>query len=221
MKMKTPLTKDRLRTHFAYHFWKYLLAIAASIFGWNLLYTTTAYRSPENLRIDLYIQNSAVSEESAAAFIAPIWESAVPDMETVSTVMLTSAQDYYSNMQLSVYIMAGEGDIYMLSSSDFKSYASQGVFMDLQPMIDDGRLNVDGIDLAAGFVALVNDEGVPVGEKALYGIPAASLSGLQTGLGLDPRDMVLGVTTYNGNEENVIKFLNGLIVAGRADTSAP
>ena len=52
MKIKTPLTKQRLRTHFTYHLWKYLLAAALTVFCVNLLYTTTAYRSPENLRIE-------------------------------------------------------------------------------------------------------------------------------------------------------------------------
>ena len=47
MKIKTPLTKQRLRTHFTYHLWKYLLAAALTVFCVNLLYTTTAYRSPE------------------------------------------------------------------------------------------------------------------------------------------------------------------------------
>ena len=41
MKIKTPLTKQRLRTHFTYHLWKYLLAAALTVFCVNLLYTTT------------------------------------------------------------------------------------------------------------------------------------------------------------------------------------
>ena len=86
MKIKTPITKDRLRTHFAYNFWKYLIAIIGSIFAWNLIYTTTAYRSPQDKRVDLYIQSSYVSEDSAKKFIDPIWKASVPDMETVSSV---------------------------------------------------------------------------------------------------------------------------------------
>ena len=216
MKIKTPITKARLRTHFTYHFWKYLLAILASVFAWNLLYTTTAYRAPEDKRIDLYIQSATATEERAAAFLAPLWHTVVPDMETVSTVFLTgTSQDYYTSMQLSVYIMAGEGDIYMLSPDDFKSFAAQGAFLDLAPFIAEGRINVEGLDLSAGYVALVNDDGVAVGDKVLFGIPATLLNGFQAGMGLENSNLIIGVTTFNGNEENVIKFLDALIQAGR------
>ena len=214
MKIKTPITKERLRTHFTYHFWKYLLVIAASVFGWNILYTTTAYRSPENLRIDLYIQSAGVTEQSAAAFVEPIWKDTVPEMESVSSVLLANAQDYYSSMQLSVYMMAGEGDIYLLSPNDFKSFAAQGVFVDLEPIIEDGRLDVGDIDLAAGYIAQVDSDGIPIEEKKLYGIPASTLTGLQTGMGLE-RDLMISVTTFNGNDDNVIAFLNAFIEAGR------
>ena len=218
MKIKTPLDGASQKTHFAYHFWIYILIIAASVFGWNLLYTMTAYRSPENKRIDLYIQSNTVSQESAEAFLKPIWESTVPEMEAVDSVILASnAQDYYSSMQLTVYIMAQEGDIYLMNSADFKTYASQGVFIDLQPYIDAGRIDVSDIDLSAGFVAPLDEEGLPESERRLFGIPIYSLYGYADGLGLDNRDMILGVTAFSGNEENVIAFLNGFLAAGRGE----
>lgn len=217
MKIKTAITRKKIRTHITYNFWKYILVIAAAIFGWDLLYSMTAYKSPEDKRIDLYIQSPLVTEQRAEAFFQPIWEERVPDMEVVDAIMLTSStQDYYGSMQLTVYIMAQEGDIYMLSSSDFKSFASQGVFLDLQPAIDAGKLHVGDMDLSAGYVALIDDNGLPTGERQLFGIPAASLGGLAEGLGLDTRDLIISVTAFNGNEDNVIAFLDGLIAAGRA-----
>ena len=216
MKIKTPINRKKIRTHITYNFWKYIMVIAAAVFGWDLLYSMTAYKSPEDKRIDLYIQSPLVTEQRVEAFFQPIWEERVPDMEVVDAVMLTSStQDYYGSMQLTVYIMAQEGDIYMLSSSDFKSFASQGVFLDLQPAIDEGKLHTEGLDLSAGYVALIDDNGLPTGERQLFGIPAASLGGLAEGLGLDTRDMVLSVTAFSGNEENVIRFLDGLIAAGK------
>ena len=221
MRIKTPITKARLRNHIAYHWWMYLLAVAASVFGWNLLYSATAYRSPQNLRVDVYIQGARATEDQVNAFLKPVWEAYVPEMETVSSVLLTtSSQDYYGNMQLTVYIMANEGDIYLLSSNDFKSFASQGVFLDLQPFIDSGQLNAEGLDLSAGYVALVDDEGIAASERTLFGIPAHQLPGLQTGMGVDCQNTVLCVTAFNENEENVIRFLDGLLAAGRMENTA-
>ena len=219
MKIKTPLTKQRLRTHLNYHFWKYLLAAALTVFCVNILYTTTAYRSPENLRVDIYLQSSTATQEKADAFMKDVWKRAVPDMETVSTILLTagSTDDYYSNMQLSVYLMAGEGDLYALSTEDFKRFAAQGVFMDLTPFVESGTLNVEGIDLSSGYVTLLDDDGNPTETNALFGIPLYTLYGYMDGMGLDNRDLVIGVTTFNNNEENVIAFLNELIQSGRGD----
>ena len=218
MKISTPITRAKLRTHITYYFWAYLLILAGSVFGWNLLYTVTAYKSPEDKRIDIYMQSPYVSTEAAQAFVKPVWDACVPDIETVETLMLSGdTQDYYSGMQLTVYLMSQEGDLYLLTSSTFKSYASQGFFLDLSPFVEDGRLHVEGIDLSAGYVALTDDNGLPTGERKLFGIPLYSLYGYMDGMGLDNRDMILGVTVFNGNEENVIRFLDGFLQAGRGD----
>lgn len=222
MKIKTPLEKKRLRTHFAYNSWKYLTVVLASIFGWNLIYTMTAYRSPEHLRVDLYIQSATADNETVDAFLKPVWDECIPDMETVSAVLLTTStsEDAYATMQLSVYIMAGEGDIYILSTEDFKNYASQGAFIDLTTYVENGMLNLDGIDVSAGYVATVDDEGVPTGEKQFFGIPAYTLDGFKSGMNVNNNDLVIGVTAFSNNEENVIKFLDGFIDATRATETA-
>lgn len=218
MKIKTPLQRANIKTHFTYYFWAYLLVIAGAIFGWNLLYTVTAYRSPENKRVDLYIQSSTVSDQTAKEFIQPIWDQYVPDMEVVDAVLLQSkSDDYYSAMQLTVYIMSQEGDIYILSSSDFKNYAAQGAFLDLKPFVNDGQLHIDGIDVSAGYVAMVDENGLPVAQRQMFGVPLYSLYGYMDGLYMDNRDMVLAVTAYNNNTDNVIKFVDGFLEAGRGD----
>ena len=217
MKIKTPLSKNRVRTHLTYSSWKYVIILLAAIFGWNILYTMTAYRSPENLRVDVYIQSGTANADTVDTFFKGIWDKEIPDMETVESVLLTSSasSDPYANMQLSVYIMAREGDIYMLHSSDFKNYAAQGAFIDLTPYVSNGMLNIEGIDTAAGYVATVDYEGIPTGEKQFFGIPAKLLTGLKTELNIYHEDLIIGVTSFSGNEENTVKFLNGLLEACR------
>ena len=215
MKIRTPFTRARVRTHFTYHFWIYIVIAAASVFFWNMIYAMTEPRSPEDKRIDLYIQAAMVSDERAKSFLDPIWHETVPEMETVSTVFMLSSADEYAKTQLYVYIFAREGDIYLLSTADFKSYAAQGAFLDLTPFIESGKLNVEGLDLAGGRLAITDENGLPVEGKKQYGIPAYALSGFAGNLGVNTGDMVLSVTVYNGNEENVIKFLNALIGATR------
>ena len=51
--MKTPLTKERLQNHITYSSWKYILLAVVAIFGWNLVYSVTAYQPPEEKKIIL------------------------------------------------------------------------------------------------------------------------------------------------------------------------
>ena len=68
-------------------------------------------------------------------------------------------------MQLTVWVSAGEGDLYMLDSEYFNSIAQSEGFLELAPYIEDGTLNVDGMDLSAGYI--INQE---TGKKALEGL---------------------------------------------------
>ena len=224
MKLNTRLTWQDIRNHLQYYGWLYLLLTALSFGLWNLVYAQTTYRPPQSARIDLYIQSSSADQDTVNAFLLPVWEEAVPDEELVNAVLLMSTggeNDYYSNIQLVTYIAAAEGDIYMLSSNDFKRFAAQGAFVALDDILKQGLIDVSGIELASGRVTPVdsNDEGVlvPAGEARQFGIPAAILYRFAADLMIDNRDMVLAVAANSGNEEDAITFLNALIQHTRGE----
>lgn len=224
MKLSIRKTKEDFKHHLQYSSWVYVLLIVLSFVVVSLVYAQTAYRPPQDKRIDVYIQSSIATQEAVDAFFKPIWEEAVPEMEVVDSVMLMASggeNDYYAGMQLMTFIAAAEGDIYFLSSSDFKAYASQGAFVDLGPAIEQGILDTQGLDLTAGKVVEVesNPDGSvrTVGEAKQYGIPAKELYRFATDLQIDNRDMVLAVAVNSQNEEPTIRFLNGLIQHTRAE----
>ena len=213
------LTKSRLQDHFRYNAWKYALIIALSVLVWDFIYLQTAYRPPEDKRIDWYVQSPGSSAEELDAYLAPIWQASVPEMEQVASVMLmpSGGNDYYADMQLSTYLMAGQGDVYLLPRDLFKRYAAQGVFSPLEGYVAAGRLRLDGLDAAAGEVTYVETEanGAPtVSERHLYGIPAAALSRLNEA-GIAPDNLVIAVSAASGNEDNIITFLDAFIAASR------
>ena len=88
MRIKTPINKETLKHHMTYGLWKYALMAACVIMGWSLIYTTTAYRSPQDKRVDVYILSNTASSELVDKFLEPIWKEAVPEMETVSGVVM-------------------------------------------------------------------------------------------------------------------------------------
>lgn len=212
-----------MRTHLLYFGWVYVLIIALSFGMWNLIYAQTAYRPPQHARIDVYIQSSSADQDAVNAFLEPIWKASVPNEELVTAVLMMGTggdNDYYANIQLMTYIAAAEGDIYMLSTSDFKRLAAQGAFVALDDAIAEGIISTSELTLNSGKVQLLgsNEKGdlVPVGGMQQFGIPSRELYRFATDLAIDNRDMVLAVATNSGNDEDSIVFLNALIQETRA-----
>ena len=222
MSISTPLTKKKVSDHLTYNLWKYVILCAAAFLFWELFYTQTAYRVPQEKRVDVYIKSGTTSQEITDAFLEPLWKESVPDMELVSSTLLSIGDDSTSVMQLAVWIAAGEGDIYILPLSDFKSYASSGAFLSLEEYVAGGVLNTEGIDLSSGKVQTylgMDDKGNDTYEEEprLYGIPMDSLYGYMEGMSLDNRGMVMAVLAANRNTDNVVTFMNALIQAGRGE----
>lgn len=81
-----------------------------------------------------------------------IRQTEMSDMEQMQSIFLSvTNDDYYGAIQLATYVMAGEGDIYLLDKDNFVNYAGQGALIDLEPYIDEGALDIKGLDVSAGW----------------------------------------------------------------------
>ena len=215
--MKTPINAETLRHHLTYSWWKYVLVLVAGIFLVNLIFTVTTPRIPEDKRVDFYIYGLSDSE-SLNAYMEKIRSEEMPDME-IMTSLTMFPNDAYGPMQLMTYMSAQEGDVFLLTRDEFLSYASSGAFL---PLEDDeelmGIFNEAGIDLRRGWRTLADSD-----ETHLYGIPADMLPGLNALCYAD--NGFLTVTVYNGNQENVMKFLRilcrDMLIAPEAENEDP
>lgn len=215
--MKTPINAETLRYHFTYSWWKYVLVLVAGIFLVNLILTVTTPRIPEDKRVDFYIYGLSDSE-SLNAYMEKIRSEEMPDME-IMTSLTMFPNDAYGPMQLMTYMSAQEGDVFLLTRDEFLSYASSGAFL---PLEEDeelmGIFNEAGIDLRRGWRTLADSD-----ETHLYGIPADMLPGLNALCYAD--NGFLTVTVYNGNQENVMKFLRilcrDMLIAPEAKNEDP
>ena len=221
MRIKTPVNRETLKHHMTYGLWKYALMAVCVVMGWSLIYTTTAYRSPQDKRVDVYIQSSTASAELVNSFLEPIWKETVPEMETVNGVVMAVIDDYTTSMQMMAYMAAGEGDIYFLTEQYFKSFATQGSFLELEGLVESGQIDAGGADLTKGYVTYVeeyDDQDRPVKtSRHLFGIPLDSFYGYMGGMQLDNRGMYAVITVNNQNDENVIPFFNALLQAGQGE----
>lgn len=205
MKISLPITKERIKTHLTYAWWQYVLVIALSIFGWNLLYTTTHYRSPEHLKVEWYCDSQRLEEkQSAKGLMDGLHETLLPQMEVVSFVPVF-LDETYGAMQLTMWFTTGEGDLFMLNRESFQTMADNSAFVDLAPYLESGALDGEGLDLSRG--RFIDQE---TGKSVQAGIPAECLPKLQE-YGVSCDNEILGVSLTGGNLDNTLKLLAWLM----------
>lgn len=204
--MKTPITKEKLQNHFTYSLWKYVLLAVVAIFGWNIIYSVTAYRAPEEKKVVLGVYSYG-SEENINAYMEQVRLDLMPDMEEM-VAMYIMPDEVYGDMILTTRIAARDCDMYILPRDQFQSYAAQGAYMALDEVLPDlvADLEAAGISLSRGYRTFEE-----TGEKHQYAIPCADLPGIQSMLQCDTSDMYAGVFFATGNDENVLKFFEQFI----------
>ena len=197
--MKTPVTSGKLKQHFTYSWWKYLL-IAIAAFGLvDLLYSVTAYRPPRDKTVNLYVYGY-INEPVLTDYLDNTRQAEMADMEQLSYVTLM-VDDTYGPMQLMTYMAVGEGDLYLLPREEFLNYAASGA---LVPLENDSELmdifNRAGASLQSGWRTETE-----TGETHLYGIPQDKLPGLEQYA--YAKDGFLCQIASGGNQENASRFL--------------
>ena len=207
------ITMKRLKNHWHYGWWKYVIFGVLAVFGVDLLFAMTAYRSPEERKIELYMCNGYAN---ATALQEDLWAdlvAACPDQEELLVLNIDLVNgDMYADMQFNTYIAARQGDVCLLPLAEMKTLAQDGAeyaFLELTPYVESGVIPVDGIDLSGGMLA---DE---KGELGLYGIPAGSLTGLHE-YSCDPAGGLLCLMVYGGNDDTAATLLGQMITRFRA-----
>jgi len=214
--LKTPVNGQTLSQHFRYSWWKYLLLVLVSFGLVDLLYTVTAYRSPPEKVVQFYIYGLA-DTTGLNEYMESVRQSEMPDMEVMNASTLVE-DDTYGNMQLTTYLAAGEGDLYLLPRDNFIGLAASSAFLTLEQ--DEELMTLfdeAGVSLQSGW-----RRDPETGENHLYGIPFSKLPGLARYA--YAKDGFLCVLVTNGNDDNVLKFLRilcrDMLAAPEEETSS-
>lgn len=199
--MKTPVTQQRLKDHLTYSWWKYVLLILISIFGWNLIYSMTAYRAPEEKKVIVGLYGYGTSY-NLDDYMLEVQRIHLPEMEEVAPMDIVP-DEAYGEMILTTRMISGECDIYILPTAEFQNWAAQGACQPLDEVLPEliADLEEAGISLSRG-----RRQNTTSGEKHVYGIPLRDLPGAQNLLWCDPADLYLCVFHKTDNDENVLKF---------------
>jgi len=202
------LSKKSILNYLMYSWWKFIALIVVCVFGVDVLFTVTAYRVPEEKKIEVYILNGYVDADRLYGDLWPALLAYDAEQEEmlIQNINLNS-NDMYVTMQFSTYVAAQQGDVCLMPVSEVKRLASEGAenaFLELTPYIESGLIDPGNVDLTAGRMR--SSEGI----EGLYAIPADSLYGLIE-LGCDPAGSMLCIFSYNGNDDAAAAVLGDMI----------
>lgn len=202
------LTRKWLKHHFSYNWWKYAAVVVLCWLGVDILFAVTAYRPPEEKKLELYVLNDFVTTEPLHDALWPQIQEYSPDQEELTVMNINiSGDDMYAYMQFSTYVSAKQGDVCIMPRSEVNKLAVDGAeyaFVELTPYIESGVIDPKGIDLSSGMLK------TEAGAEGLYAIPADSLSGLLD-YGNDPTGSYLVMFAHGGNDDNAAVLLDLLI----------
>lgn len=202
------ISKKSISNYLMYNWWKHAALAVLCVLGVDLLFATTAYRVPEDRKVEVYVLNGYVNEQAMREALWPALMEAYPEQEELLVQNINiSSSDMYAYMQFSTYVAAQQGDVCLIPVSEVKKLITDGAeyaFLELTPFIESGIIDPGDIDLTKGRFR--NSEGV----EGLYAIPADSLYGLLS-LGNDPAGAMLCILAYNGNDEPSASVLNQII----------
>ncbi|MDD3840184.1 MAG: hypothetical protein PHP06_06380 [Clostridia bacterium] len=200
---------ERLKNHFYYDWWKYIVGIIATFIIWSFIATVTRPQVPPEKKLDVYLVGSITYQDELEELSEKMLED-FPDLEEINflPIQYKGEEDIYGRQKIFVLLGARSGDLFAFSEQDYKEIAGQGAFVNLDPFIDRGVIE-DNTDYQR-YRLYADQES----EKHLYGIPLEDIT-IFDNTSYSYKDKVISVVGYSQNKDNAIKFLKWLIEKGK------
>ena len=234
----TKLTRDKLKNHFQYGKWIYVLIMISVALVGNLVFTVTVYHAPNERRIDieligLYAETEGpAAQEAAQRLLAAGQEhererdaASGADREADYELPLqeveflalnydpesSSEASYYAAQKFMVMLAAQEGDIYVLSRSLLLGLLEQNVLVPLDDYIASGALDPGDRNLGRVTFDGYDDEGNATTEQHVYALQADTLTGMADAFSYDPEGKYLAVVQFSKNQDTAVAVLQEMI----------
>lgn len=212
--MKSEPKISLLKNHFAYNWWKYLLAVIIGVFGVDLLYTVTEPRIPDNQKIEMIVCGASLDQDFSE-YMERVRVNQMPDM--LKTELSVIMDDDTAIQYLTVRVGTQGGDVYLLPRGEFNTLVSNGALL---PLEEDAELKELLKDLSVESGWGIDDNS---GEMHLFGIPLKNAYGNSQFAGLEQYFYVdngyLCILRYGKNIDNALKFLRILCRDMMSDSS--
>ena len=220
--MDLKINKTRLKTHWQYSKWYYVIAAVVFITLFNFTYYITTPKTPPELIMEIFaIGTPAASEIQRETFqqeLLPLLSEDQVEV-TISNVPLTRSDPNYYQIIMARF-STHEGDIIIIPRHEYEMYIGQGLFMSLEPYLDELNLpddyDMEQLRFDSGRLDADNQ---PLDIEEICAIPIHHLNGL-TGINIYSakpgeetetlNEMVAGIPNYTDNFENALFTLKWL-----------
>lgn len=206
--MLLKLDPDKVSNFFYYNTWKMVLAVViVAVVVWGAV--SLANRVEPNLKI-LFAGNLVLME------YGPMEQAIDRELEgdqavQVQAVTLNDQLDAQmravSEQKLSLELMEGENDLYIMDIDTYRYYAAFGVFKPLNGLVDE--LGIKAYDKEKLEVAIVEEDG-PEHEPMLYGMDISNNSFLRE-YGVMGESLVVSLGIESKNEAFAMDLYKKLI----------
>lgn len=211
----TKLNKETFRNHLHYGKWIYVVIALVAYFVGDLLFTTTAYRSPPERKVEFQIVGSYVDLTVLEQIAEEIMLQAPeidPTLEEISVYNIQysgdAEADIYGAQKYMVMLAAREGDWYMLNRQLMEQAVAQGVATPLDEYFESGALDGAGLDMESVTLEepVLDEDETPTGVRHIYAIPCTNLNRmLESDIAYDNRDKYLVLMSYSANPDTSVQ----------------
>lgn len=199
MKDLFKITKERLKNHFHYGKWYYVVAIIFAVALVNIVLTVTQPQYPRESRISITMYGGVADE-----IVTQKWKNEIleilPDNQRQVDIISSANADGSADMVIVARMAATDDDIIILSTEDMKNYAAQGAFVPLDDLI--GREKIKellGVTDLSKYEMFV--EGAP-GDQIYY-LPLNQVEGFDE-IGLNGDNLSIGILMNSTNVQNAV-----------------
>jgi maltose-binding protein MalE len=197
--------KGKVKNHFQYDKWKYILGILLVIFSWSMLSTVTAPRTPADKKVDIFLVGGYMMLDESTDYANTILDE-FPELMEVNFLNITlgDEMEYASRQRLMVMIGSQTGDIYSFTEDEFQAMAELGIFIPLDnyPELLD---HFTEEELEAGTFTTEDDP-----TPRIYGVPITGVEPMHNSF-FNTEKSLMGVTAYSQNSEKAVEVLQWII----------
>ena len=209
MKEILQINKKRLKNHWHYNKWYYLVGIIFIAFVINFTHIVTKPVIPKENKVNIVIYAGTAYEDVLNNWEKEMLDILPDDQREVNILSRSASGGAEAQMAMTARFLAGEDDVIIMTASSAADFAEQNAFLPLDKYMDIDMLTetYKKLDIEKYKIRLQESED---NEKHIYWLPLSFSDGFEE-IGFPSDELVIGVIRNTKNAENAVKCLEFLV----------